>query len=65
VTRVAFEFTATYIPRASWTNTIHRNVGNVSIGDAGAHMVTTKQIQEIFWTSGDDVNAFNNHILKP
>jgi prepilin-type N-terminal cleavage/methylation domain-containing protein len=65
VTRVAFEFTAAYIPRARWTNTIHRNVGNVSIGDAGAHMVNGKQIQEIFWTSGDDPTAFNNHILKP
>lgn len=65
VNRVAFEFTAAYIPRASWTNTIHHNVGNVSIGDASAHLATKKQIQEIFWTSGDDVNAFNNHILKP
>jgi prepilin-type N-terminal cleavage/methylation domain-containing protein len=65
VTKVAFEFTATYIPRAQWTNTIHRNVGNVSVGDASAHMVTSKQMQDIFWTSGDDANAFNNHILKP
>jgi prepilin-type N-terminal cleavage/methylation domain-containing protein len=65
VNRVAFEFTAAYIPRASWTNTIHRGVGNVSVGDASAHMVTKKQMQEIFWTSGDDANAFNNHILKP
>jgi prepilin-type N-terminal cleavage/methylation domain-containing protein len=65
VTRVADEFTAAYIPRANWTNTIHRNVGNVSIGDASAHMVTRKQIQEMFWNSGDDVTAFNNHILRP
>jgi prepilin-type N-terminal cleavage/methylation domain-containing protein len=65
VTKVAFEFTATYIPRAAWTNTIHRNVGNVSIGDASAHMVTSKQMQQVFWTSGDDPGAFNNHILKP
>ncbi len=65
VTGIADEFTATYIPRAHWTNTIHRFVGNVSIGDASAHMVTGKQIQQIFWTSGDDVTAFNNHILRP
>lgn len=65
VSRVADEFTATYIPRANWTNTIHRFVGNVSIGDASAHMVTGKQIQQIFWNSGDDVTAFNNHILRP
>jgi prepilin-type N-terminal cleavage/methylation domain-containing protein len=65
VTKIADEFTATYIPRAKWTNTIHRLVGNVSIGDASAHMVTTPQIQEIFWHSGDDATAFNNHILRP
>ncbi|HMJ92322.1 MAG TPA: DUF1559 domain-containing protein, partial [Candidatus Acidoferrum sp.] len=65
VNKVAFEFTAAYIPRAAWTNTLHRYVGNVSIGDAGAHMVTTKQIQQIFWTSGDDPTAFNNHLLRP
>jgi len=65
VNKVADEFTAAYIPRARWTNTIHVNVGNVSIGDASAHLVTSKQMQEIFWTSGDDVTAFNNHILRP
>ena len=65
VTKVADEFTATYIPRAHWTNTLHQYAGNVSIGDASAHMVSRKQIQEIFWTSGDDVTAFNNHILRP
>jgi prepilin-type N-terminal cleavage/methylation domain-containing protein len=65
VTKIADEFTATYIPRARWTNTLHRYVGNVSIGDASAHMVTTKQMQEIFWHSGDDATAFNNHILRP
>jgi prepilin-type N-terminal cleavage/methylation domain-containing protein len=65
VTRVADEFTATYIPKAKWTNTIHRGVGNVSIGDASAHQVNNKQIQEIFWTSGDDPGAFNNHIWRP
>jgi len=65
VTKVADEFTASYIPRARWTNTIHVNVGNVSIGDASAHLVTSKKMQEIFWTSGDDKTAFNNHILRP
>jgi prepilin-type N-terminal cleavage/methylation domain-containing protein len=65
VKKVADEFTATYIPRAHWTNTIHNYVGNVSIGDSSAHMVTRKQIQQIFWSSGDDKTAFNNHILRP
>jgi prepilin-type N-terminal cleavage/methylation domain-containing protein len=62
---IADEYTATYIPRAHWTNTMHYYVGNVSVGDASAHMVTRKQIQQIFWTSGDDATAFNNHILRP
>lgn len=65
VTKIADEFTPTYIPRANWTNTMHRFVGNVSIGDASAHMVSRKQIQDIFWNSGDDATAFNNHILRP
>ena len=65
VKKVADEFTKTYIPNARWTNTIHRNVGNVSIGDASAHQVTSKAMQDIFWTSGDDANAFNNHIFRP
>jgi len=65
VTKIADEYTAAYIPRAHWTNTMHYYVGNVSIGDASAHMVNKKQMQEIFWTSGDDATAFNNHILRP
>jgi len=65
VTSIADEYTATYIPRAHWTNTIHHFVGNVSIGDASAHLVSRKQMQQIFWTSGDDATAFNNHILRP
>jgi len=65
VKKVADEFTAAYIPKAKWTNTIHRGVGNVSIGDASAHQVNNKGMQEIFWTSGDDPGAFNNHIWRP
>ena len=65
VKKVAFEFAKGDIPKVYWSNSIHRGVGNVSIGDASAHMVTKKQMQEIFWTSGDDPKAFNNHILKP
>jgi prepilin-type N-terminal cleavage/methylation domain-containing protein len=65
VAKIADEYTATYIPRAHWTNTMHQYVGNVSIGDSSAHMVTSKQIQQIFWSSGDDKTAFNNHILRP
>ena len=65
VKKVADEFTASYIPKARWTNTIHRWVGNVSIGDASAHQVTSKGMQDIFWSSGDDPGAFNNHIFRP
>ena len=65
VKKVADEFTASYIPKARWTNTLHRWVGNVSIGDASAHQVTSKAMQDIFWTSGDDATAFNNHIFRP
>jgi hypothetical protein len=65
VTKIADEFTASYVPKAHWTNTIHYYLGNVSIGDASAHTVTARQMQDIFWTSGDDATAFNNHILRP
>jgi prepilin-type N-terminal cleavage/methylation domain-containing protein len=65
VKKVAFEFGNTQIPKAAWSNTIHRAVGNVSIGDASAHQANNLQIRDIFRTSGDDANAFNNHILKP
>jgi prepilin-type N-terminal cleavage/methylation domain-containing protein len=65
VNNVADEYTAAYIPRAQWSNTMHRSVGNVSVGDASAHMVTRRQIQDILWNSGDDATAFNNHILRP
>jgi prepilin-type N-terminal cleavage/methylation domain-containing protein len=65
VRSVAFEFRAVEIPRANWSNTMHRGVGNISIADSSAHQVTSRQVQEALWTSGDDPNAFNNHILKP
>ena len=65
VTKVAFEFTKLEIPKAHWSNTMHRGVGNISIADNSAHQVTNRKIQEHLWTSGDDPGAFNNHILKP
>lgn len=65
VRRIADEYTASYIPLAKWSKAIHHLAGNVTIGDASAHMVNSRQMQEIFWTSGDDPKAFNNHILRP
>jgi prepilin-type N-terminal cleavage/methylation domain-containing protein len=65
VKKVAFEFTKVEIPKAHWSNTMHRGVGNISIGDNSAHLVTKRKIQEHLWSSGDDPGAFNNHILKP
>jgi prepilin-type N-terminal cleavage/methylation domain-containing protein len=65
VKRVAFEFSRVEIPRARWSEAMHRFGGNISIGDASAHQVTDKKVQEQLWTSGDDAYAFNNHILKP
>jgi prepilin-type N-terminal cleavage/methylation domain-containing protein len=65
VKKVAFEFTNLQIPNAHWSNTMHRGVGNISIGDNSAHQVTNRKIQDHLWTSGDDPGAFNNHILKP
>jgi prepilin-type N-terminal cleavage/methylation domain-containing protein len=65
VKKVAFEFTNVEIPKANWSNTMHRGVGNISIADNSAHQVTNRKIREHLWSSGDDPGAFNNHILKP
>jgi prepilin-type N-terminal cleavage/methylation domain-containing protein len=66
VKKVTFEFSKNEIPNARWLGTIHRGVGNISIGDNSAHMATSRKVQEHLWTSGDDPgNSFNNHMLKP
>jgi prepilin-type N-terminal cleavage/methylation domain-containing protein len=65
IKKCTFEFSKIEIPNARWSSTIHRGVGNVSIGDNSAHLVTNKKVQDHLWTSGDDPGAFNNHILKP
>jgi prepilin-type N-terminal cleavage/methylation domain-containing protein len=65
VKKCAFEFSATQIPNARWSGTIHRGVGNISIGDNSAHMATNRKVQDHLWVSGDDPKAFNNHMLKP
>ena len=66
VKKCTFEFSSKEIPNARWSQTIHRGVGNISIGDNSAHMVTTRKVQEHLWSSGDDPgNSFNNHMLKP
>jgi prepilin-type N-terminal cleavage/methylation domain-containing protein len=65
IKKCTFEFSKVEIPNAQWSRTMHRGVGNVSIGDNSAHMTTNRKVQDHLWTSGDDPGAFNNHILKP
>jgi prepilin-type N-terminal cleavage/methylation domain-containing protein len=65
VKKIAFEFSKVEIPKAYWSDLQHRRVGNISIGDASAHPVGARRVQEHLWSSGDDATAFNNHILKP
>ena len=65
VTGVAMAFTRTDIPRVYWTERLHRQAGNVSIGDGSARQVSTKATQALLSASDDDPTAFNNHILKP
>ena len=65
IKKCTFEFSKIEIPDARWSGTMHRGVGNVSIGDNSAHMTTNRKVQDHLWTSGDDWTAFNNHILKP
>jgi len=49
-----------------WNAGPHGRVGNISIGDASAHQVNTRQTQEILLGSDDDAGgSFNNHILRP
>ena len=60
------EFAAVSIPNLVWGPRPHRNVGNVTIGDASAHQVTARQAQDILLNSGDDPGgSFNNHLLLP
>jgi len=62
----AFEFSKNEIPNARWSRTMHRGVGNISIGDNSAHMATSRKVQDHLWSSGDDPGgSFNNHMLKP
>ena len=66
VKKCTFEFSKNEIPNARWSRTMHRGVGNVSIGDNSAHQVTNRKVQEHLWSSGDDPGGgFNNHMLKP
>jgi prepilin-type N-terminal cleavage/methylation domain-containing protein len=65
IKKCTFEFSKVEIPNAQWSGTMHRGVGNISIGDNSAHLATNRKVQDHLWTSGDDANAFNNHILKP
>ena len=65
VKKVAYEFTKKRIKMAYWSNTVHKGVGVVAIGDSSAHIVNTKKVQLLLQSSDDEANAFNNHILKP
>jgi prepilin-type N-terminal cleavage/methylation domain-containing protein len=65
VTRIAMAFGRADIARAFWTSKQHRGAGNVSVGDSSARQVSAKGIRVFLHGTGDDENAFNNHILKP
>ena len=66
VNNLTMEFATANIPSLFWGPKPHRNVGNVSIGDASAHQITARQAQDILYNSGDDPGgSFNNHILRP
>jgi prepilin-type N-terminal cleavage/methylation domain-containing protein len=62
---VTMEFARRDVSNAFWTASIHRNVGNVSIGDASAHMLSRRGVQDLLRSSDDEGDAFNNHILRP
>jgi hypothetical protein len=61
----AMEIARSDIPRLYWRAQPHDQAGNISVGDASAHQVTTKQTREFLSESDDDSTAFNNHILQP
>jgi prepilin-type N-terminal cleavage/methylation domain-containing protein len=65
VTGVATSLGRAEIARVFWSDRQHRRSGTVSVGDASARQVNTKATQALLHNSGDDENAFNNHILKP
>ena len=65
VVNVAMGFAKNDIKNVVWVGQPHRNVGNISIGDASAHQVNAQKTQAFLRASDDDGNAFNNHILKP
>jgi len=66
VKKCTFEFSESEIPSARWSGTIHKRVGNISLADGSAHLVTNRKAQDYLWSSGDDWGgAFNNHVLKP
>jgi len=52
------------IVKLFWSPGPHGRAGNISIGDASAHQVNTRQAQEFLAGSDDDNGAFNNHILN-
>ena len=66
VSGVAVAFGLPEIPKVSWTDALHRKVGNVSLGDASAHQVSVKATRDILLASDDEPGSgFNNHILLP
>lgn len=65
VKKVAYEFTKKSAEYAYWSNTIHKGVGVVVIGDSSAHIVNAKKVRQLLKYSDDEANAFNNHLLKP
>ena len=62
---VATEFSRAEIPRAGWSQAMHRAKGNIAISDGSAQQVNASELRDRFLGSGDNQGAFNNHILVP
>lgn len=65
VKNAAIAFGRKEIPKACWSQTMHRCVGNVTVGDGSAHQLSTTGLRDLLRASDDEQNAFNNHILVP
>lgn len=67
INNVVVTFSYAQIPNAHWSLAVHRQSGNVAIGDGSAHLASSELVRELLLNSDDDPGAqnFNNHLLKP
>ena len=67
INNVVVTFSYAQIPKANWSLAVHRQSGNVAIGDGSAHQASSALVRELLLNSDDDPGAqnFNNHLLKP